>query len=91
MPADTRYMMISKEQARAAAVLIRTRNADRASARSVDVSPEVLAAALAVVEGTPDTSPERIAEAELHMAGHGLDSRVVASMMLQRIVSDSLR
>lgn len=56
-----------------------------------EVSPEVLAAAFAVVESTPDTNPQRVADARNHLAGTRADSRAVASMMIQRIVSDSLR
>ena len=84
-------MMISKEQAHAAAVQLRMSAQSRRTARSTDVSPEVLAAAFAVAEGTPDTSPERIAEARTFLAHDGADSRVVASMMIQRIISDALR
>jgi hypothetical protein len=84
-------MMISKQQAHAAAVDLRTQGSNRRATTSVDVSPELLAAALAVVEGTPDTSAERLAEAELYLASDHPDSRVVASMMIQRIISDSLR
>jgi hypothetical protein len=84
-------MMISKEQAHAAAEGLRNRGSRYMTPTSVDVSPEVLAAAFAVAESTPDTSPSRMAEAERYLASDGADSRVVASMMIQRIISDSLR
>lgn len=84
-------MMISKEQAHAAAIHLRSCASTECSDRSADVSPEILAAAFAVASNTPDTSPERMAEAQLHLAGDGTDSREVASMMIQRIISDAIR
>jgi len=57
----------------------------------MDVSPEVIAAAYAVVESTPDTNPQRMAHGQHYVASDGADSRVVASMMIQRIISDSIR
>ncbi len=84
-------MMISKEQAHAAAVQLRTRSYGACSHDSVGVSPEILAAALAVVANTPDTRSQRVAEAQHLLATDGADSRAVASMMIQRIISDSLR
>jgi hypothetical protein len=83
--------MISKEQAHAAAEQLRSGGSSSPSHHTADVSPEVLAAALAVVASTPDTSPRRMADAQHFLASEGADSRVVASMMIQRIISDSLR
>jgi len=84
-------MMISEEQARAAALHLSTCGAAAPSAHTPDVSPEVLAAAMAVVARTPDMNPERMAEARTYLQSDGTDSRLVASMMIQRIISDSLR
>lgn len=84
-------MMISEEQARAAAQLLSTHAAADAAHDVPDVSPEVLAAALAVVRETPDTRPGRIDEARQYLENEAGDSRRVASMMIQRIISDSLR
>jgi hypothetical protein len=89
--ADIQCMMISREQAHAAAVHLAAHETGTAAVASVAVSPEVLAAAIALAQRTPDTSPERIAEGESYLAGDGADSRAVAAMMLQRIVSDALR
>lgn len=83
--------MISKEQAHAAAEQLRATGSGIPCHPSVEVSPEVLAAALAVVESTPDTSPRRLAEAHHFLESDNTDSRAVASMMIQRIISDSLR
>lgn len=84
-------MMISKEQAHAAAVLLRDRAVTSRNGSRRAVSPEVLAAAHAVAEGTPDTNPQRMADGQHYVATAGADSRVVASMMIQRIISDSIR
>jgi hypothetical protein len=84
-------MMISKEQARAAAIHLRTCASPQNGHAPADVSPEIVAAAFAVAANTPDTSPERIAEAEHYLAGVSADSHAVASMMIQRIISDALR
>jgi hypothetical protein len=84
-------MMISHEQARAAASHIQeAETASRAWVRP-EVSPDLIAAAVAVARNTPDADPERIADAQGYREGLCVDSRAVASMMLQRIVSDSLR
>jgi hypothetical protein len=91
VPADTIDMMISKEQARAAAVLLRNRGVASIHASATQVSPAVIAAACAVAESTPDMSSQRMADGRDYLENHTADSRVVASMMIQRIISDSLR
>ena len=83
--------MISKQQAHAAAVLLRKQGGVACDVSKTQVSPEVLAAALAVVESTPETSAQRMADGRQYVDSHGEDSRVVASMMIQRIISDSIR
>ncbi len=84
-------MMISHEQARAAA--IRLQNTDDAPhpSRRPDVSDEVFAAAMAAAQSAPDTNLQRMAGVEHYRSGGCADSRVIASMMIQRIISDSLR
>jgi len=84
-------MMISKEQAHAAAEHLRFRGPRVGSLNSTDVSPEVFAAAFAVVQNTPDTNPQRMADGRHYLDTEGADSRVVASMMIHRIISDSIR
>jgi hypothetical protein len=84
-------MMISTEQAHAAAEQLRQGGSGPGRTTEAKVSPEVLAAAFSVVENTPDTSARRLAEAHNYLASEGADSRLVASMMIQRIISDSLR
>ena len=83
--------MISKEQAHAAAEQLRTMGSAIPGHHSVEISPEVFAAAFAVVESTPDTNPRRMAEAHHFLESESTDCRAVASMMIQRIISDSLR
>ncbi|NTU70273.1 MAG: hypothetical protein HGB10_00390 [Coriobacteriia bacterium] len=55
------------------------------------MSSEVLAAALARVMETPDLDPERMADGMAYVASHVTDPRAVADMMINRIMSDSLR
>lgn len=88
---DIESMMISHEQARAAALHLRSYDGSEPGTDRPNVSPEVLAAAVAVARSTPDTNPQRLAEARHYLDGDGTDSRAVASMMIQRIISDSLR
>ena len=83
--------MISKEQAHAAAAQLRTKSSNARRHDSADVSPEIFAEALAVACNTPDTRFQRMAEAQHLLATEAADSRAVASMMIQRILSDSLR
>lgn len=83
--------MISKEQAHAAAVHLRECAPGSSGTASVDVAPEILAAAFAVATNTPDTSPERVADARLYLMSEPTDSRLVASMMIKRIISDAIR
>jgi hypothetical protein len=83
--------MISREQARAAADDLKSGATCATQTRRTAVSPDVLAAALAVIESTPDTNQQRVAIAQHHLEHSATDSHVVASMMIQRIISDSLR
>jgi hypothetical protein len=89
--ADNLRMMISHEQARAAALHIHEAEAVPRDWVRPEVSPDLIAAAVAVARDAPDADPERIADVQAYREGRCVDSRAVASMMLQRIVSDSLR
>ena len=84
-------MMISHEQARAAAIHLHYANEPRRERVRPDVSDEVLAAALAAAQNAPEESPTRIADMQHYRDGACADSRAVASMMIHRIISDSLR
>jgi hypothetical protein len=84
-------MMISKQQARAVADYIRTKAASGTNANRVAVSPEILRAAFAVIENSPDTDPERIDAGRRSVACAETDSHLVASMMIRRIISEGLR
>jgi hypothetical protein len=84
-------MMISHEQARAAAIHLHyTGETPRERVRP-DVSDEVLAAALAAAQNAPEENPGRLADMQRYRDGACADSRAVASMMISRIISDSLR
>lgn len=83
-------MIISEEQARLAAHALRTSCSEHECSR-VDVSPELFSRVFAAVLETPETRDERVREA-IHYLGAGTpDSHEVASKMISRIISDSLR
>jgi hypothetical protein len=89
--ADTQYMMISKEQARAAAAQLTNHSALVASAGETPVSPEVFNQAFVAALNAPATDVRRVADARTFLARDAHSSRDVAEMMIQRIVSDALR
>ena len=89
--ADTQDMMISKEQATAAARHLVTQSHEAVRCRAMAVSDELLEQAAAIVRDTPATDERRIADARLYLQSDRHDSRDVAAMMIQRIVSDALR
>jgi len=83
-------MIISDEQALLAAQYLHS-GPSVAMHSNADVSDSLLAAARAVVEGTPETRVDRVNEARAHLGSGGLDAHEVASKMISRIISDSLR
>jgi hypothetical protein len=90
IPADTQGMIISDEQALLAARYLSTSHPSE-SAHATVVSDDLLAAARAVVDQTPETRDDRVSEARDHMGSGVFDSHEVASKMISRIISDSLR
>ena len=56
-----------------------------------EISPAILDAARAIVDSTPELRSDRVAEAIHHLSSGNPDSRDVASKMISRIISDSLR
>ena len=88
---DTRHMMISKEQARAAAEQLPISVTGQSAPPTPPVSPELVARAIAIARSTPAIDERRIAGARSFLALEEHDSRAVAAMMIQRLVSDSLR
>jgi len=58
---------------------------------TAEVSDSLLAAARAVVDHTPETRDDRVSEARAYLGSGSLDSHEVASKMISRIISDSLR
>lgn len=88
--ADIHTMIISDEQALLAARYLRTSHPSR-TGRMVAVSDDLLAAARAIVDDTPEMRDDRVSEARVHMGAGAFSSRAIASKMISRIISDSLR
>ena len=84
-------MMISDEQAMAAASYLRTSPFLRGRVAHPEISPAILAAARAIVETTPEMRSDLVAEAIDHLGEGNPDSRDVASKIISRCISDSLR
>ena len=89
--ADTQAMMISEEQALAAAALLKTTGRASSSVDRVEISADLVAAAVAAASFTPDVDPCRLINAEAFLHDGLADSHEIASMMLKRLVSDALR
>lgn len=58
---------------------------------SADIPDSLLAAARAIVDETPETRHDRVSEARAYLGAGILDPHEVASKMISRIISDSLR
>lgn len=90
--ADIQYMIISDEQARLAARYARTHNGEPvATSAPDDVSSELIARATAAARSAPDIRSERVEDARVRLDTGELDAHDVATKILSRIVSDSLR
>lgn len=89
--ADICNMIISEEQALLAARQLAAPVTCTDTHRAVAVSDDLIAAARAIAEETPDTRDDRISEARAYLGAGALDAREVASKMISRIISDSLR
>lgn len=89
--ADTQCMIISDEQARAAANYLRDTHCRGAVCVAPDVSAELIQRAREVAEATPDMRSDRVVDAVERMRTHTLDSHDIAEKMLSRIMSDALR
>lgn len=83
-------MIISDEQARLAALDLKNIHPDDVT-HFAAVSEDLLAAARAIVEDTPELRPDRVSEARMHMGAGVFDSQEIASKMISRIISDHLR
>jgi len=84
-------MIISDEQARLAARYARTRGEEHLESSCDDVSSELIALATAAAESAPDIRSSRVADAKVRLEAGELDAHEVATKILSRIVSDSLR
>ena len=88
--ADTDHMIISDEQARLAAQDLRV--CRRASTHPhSEISDDLMKLFVAAVGEIPDTRMERVNAAVAHLDAGAHDPREVASKMISRIISDSLR
>lgn len=83
-------MIISDEQARLAAQYMSAGYHDQATPAAA-VSSELMDRVRAVVESCPECREQRVEEARDRMAHGQPDSHDVATKMLSRIISDSLR
>lgn len=84
-------MIISDEQARAAARYLRDTHGDTGSTAVAQVPDDIIERACEAAAASPDTRPERVVEAVERMKTHTLDSHDIAEKMLSRILSDALR
>lgn len=84
-------MMISDEQARLAASDAQSTPPPTPGASLSRVSDAVIQAAKDVVAQTPDTRPERVAEARHRLAAGEPAPSEVAEKIISRILADSLR
>lgn len=82
--------MISDEQARLAAEHLRQSRTPRRLSEC-DVPKEVIEAAVRAASSAPDVRPDRVADARARLVSGEPNPHEVASMMLSRIVGDSLR
>jgi len=89
--ADTHTMIISDEQARLAADYLLASCSTHECGASGAVSDVTIAAARAVAERTPETRSDRVLRARAHLRTPEYTSRDIASKMISRIISDSLR
>jgi len=88
--ADTVDMIISDEQARLAAQYMRS-GPHRTATPAVEVPSELMDRVREILAACPECRDERVEEARDRMAHGHPDAGEVASKMLSRIVSDSLR
>jgi len=88
--ADTHTMIISDKQALLAARDLKAHHADPINSHPV-VSDDLMAAARAIIEETPELRGDRVTEARDYLGSGEIDSRDVAAKMISRIISDSVR
>lgn len=84
-------MIISDEQARAAAAYLKSTGLKPCIGHACVVPDEVIRMAVRAAEEAPDLREDRVAEARERLGSGSVDSSEVAEKMLSRIVSDALR
>lgn len=88
--ADTEGMIISDEQARLAAQDLRS-GPHSPRRRHPEISDDLMKLFVDAVENAPDPRGDRVRSARIGLNSGAIDSRAVASKMISRIISDSLR
>lgn len=89
--ADTEAMIISDEQARIAAECLRDQPASIGVAVHPELSSDLLDRVMATLAEEPDLRADRVEEARARLEHHTTTPDDVASKMISRIISDSLR
>jgi len=84
-------MIISEEQAKLAARYARSSIQSPCRSPHEEVSAELIERATAAATAAPDIRAQRVEDARVRLDSGELDAREVATKMLSRIVSDSLR
>lgn len=84
-------MIISDEQARLAAQYLKSSGPSGHGVVHPEVSQELLGKVMAAVMQAPEARQDRVAEARLYLDAGEPDAHEVASKMISRIISDSLR
>lgn len=83
--------MISDEQARFAAESLRDSASARSDRSASEVSPDLMARVMSTLAEEPECREERLTAAKLHLQMGEPSAQEIASKMVARLVSDSLR
>jgi len=84
-------MMISEQQAKMAATLLREAPTMTHDANDCSVPEEVISAAVLIAANTSDLRPDRVAEAKGRLALGQPDSHAIAEKIIARVIGDALR
>jgi hypothetical protein len=93
-PADRWHMIISDQQVRLVRDYLHTQNASASEPTIVPpagVTPDLMDRVRREIALAPETRLDRVAEARELIAGDGMSSDEVATKMIGRILSDSIR
>lgn len=84
-------MIISSEQARAAAQHLAQQTCSETDCKSVLVEPDVFQQAIVAAVSAPDLRQDRVEEAKRRLCDSAPESADIAEKMICRIVSDAVR